>query len=47
MGVATIFGVITCIAQGTVFIASLNPTDPDLDELKKKLQEAQVSFAPY
>lgn len=41
MGVATIFGTLTCIAQFTVFLASLNPTDPDLDELKKKLQEAQ------
>ena len=44
MGVAAIFGVLTCIAQGTVFIASLNPKDPDLEKLKAALSEAESNM---
>ena len=43
MGVSAIFGTLTCIAQGTVFIASLNPSDPDLNELKARLKDAEVN----
>lgn len=44
MGIASIFGVMTCIAQGTVFIASLNPKDPDLEKLKEALNEAESNL---
>jgi len=44
MGVAAIFGTLTCFAQGTVFIASLNPKDPDLEKLKEALNEAESNL---
>ena len=40
-GVAAIFGAITTFSQTVVFINSLNPEDPDLTALKKKLDEAE------
>ena len=41
MGISAIFGTLTCIAQGSVFLASLNPSDPDLDQLKADLKQAE------
>jgi len=41
MGISAIFGTLTCIAQGSIFLASLNPSDPDLDQLKADLKQAE------
>jgi hypothetical protein len=40
-GIAAIFGAITTFSQAVVFFNSLNPEDPDLAALKKKLEEAE------
>ena len=40
-GIAAIFGAITTFSQTIVFINSLNPEDPDLTALKKKLDDAE------
>eukprot|EP00802_Teleaulax_amphioxeia_P003187 Tamp_03190.p1 GENE.Tamp_03190~~Tamp_03190.p1 ORF type:complete len:519 (-),score=155.49 Tamp_03190:2303-3757(-) len=40
-GIAAIFGAITTFSQTIVFFNSLNPEDPDLTALKKKLDDAE------